>query len=91
MRYSRTIREQLDVVEMHINWKVKQLVRYSKRCAKLQKDFKEGETMSPELETTLIKMYSLAKDLEPVASWLKQSWPEAAQLYETSLTLVKEQ
>ena len=91
MRYTRTIREQLDIVERHVDWKLKQLIRYSKRCAKLQEELKDKSTITPELESLLLKMYEIAQELKPVEQWIKASWPAAAILYETALTLVTEE
>lgn len=91
MRYTRTIKEQIDIVERHADWKVKQLIRYSKRCAKLQEILEDKTAITPELEALLLKMYAIAQELKEVDQWVRGNYPQVIPIYETSLTLIKEQ
>jgi hypothetical protein len=80
VRYNRTIKQQLAIVEGHARLKVDRLVRLSKQAKRLMERHPDK---GDELNQLLCRMYMITEDLKPVESWVKQSWPEITVLYDT--------
>jgi hypothetical protein len=86
MRYTRTIKEQLDVVESHAGKKVQDLVRLSKQAKRImEKKPNEKE----KLDHIFQVMFDITEQLKPVEGWVKQNWPEITELYDAVQSAVK--
>ena len=76
-RYTKPLSEHIRIADEHATYLVKHLAVLANKAKRLQ-----AKNKLVEAEELYTKMYLITEELKPVVHWVKENWPQIAELYD---------